>query len=160
MGHIAVGTQQQQVRVRAIAVEALEAIAQDRELLQRSADLALQTTQGNLTPEEAARQISEDNPKVASLLDRAPEATRKILIWVLLTAITILAEHVVGKTWDPSATPADVERIVKQHDADVERIVRQHDRARDRDMQREIRDAVGRALQDYERQHPPAADRP
>src|SRR4051794_20990363 len=111
MGHVAVGGQQQQARVRASAVEALQSIAQDRELLQRSAELAREAAAGILTPEEAAGRISQDSPEVASLLDRVPGALRAALIWVVLTAIPIVAAHYIERAWDPSATPADVERI-------------------------------------------------
>lgn len=153
MGHVAVGAQQQQARLRASAIEALEAIAKDRELLQRSAELARETAAGILAPEEAARQISQDSPEVASLLERVPGAMRTALIWVLLQAVIIVAQHYVNRTWDPSATPAEVQRIVTQHDPDLHREIK-------RDETREIEEAVGRALSEYERQHPPAAEPP
>lgn len=153
MGHVAVGIQQQQTRLRASAIEALEAIAQDRELLQRSAELARETAAGTLAPEEAARQISKDSPEVASLLERVPGAMRMALIWVLLQAVIIVAQHYVERTWDPSATPADVQRIVTQHDRDMQRGIK-------RDETREIKDAVERALSEYERQHSPVAEPP
>jgi hypothetical protein len=120
--------------VRIDVIQAVGAIAQDRELLQRSAELARQARDGTLPTEVAARQIAEDSPEVASLLDRAPAAARKVLIWVLLAAIQILAAQAVAELRDQSATPADVERIVAEHD---------------RDMQREVQAAVERALQDY-----------
>jgi hypothetical protein len=131
MGHIAVGDQQQQASMRRIAIDALEVIARDRELFQRSADLARQTKDGTLPLEEAARQISQDGPEVASLLDRVPAAAREVLIWVLLTAIQIIATQAVADLLDHSATPADVKQIITQHD---------------RDMQRECEDAVESAL--------------
>jgi hypothetical protein len=149
MGHVAIGGQQQQARMRAIAIGALEAIAQDRELLHLSAELARQTAAGTVSPEEAARQLSQDSPEVASLFDRAPAALRTALIRVLLTAIPIIAAQALAELRDHSASPADVERIV-----------RQYEREHDRDMQREIQDAVERALGEYESQHPPAAEPP
>jgi hypothetical protein len=91
MGHVAVGGQQQQARVRASAIEALQAIAQDRELLQRSAELAREVSDGTLTPGEAAGRISHDRPEVAWIVDQLPAGLRKTFIWILLTAITIVA---------------------------------------------------------------------
>lgn len=148
MRHIAIGArQQEQARMRARAIDVLEAIAQDRELLQRSAELARQTAAGTLAPEEAARQISQDSPAVASFLDRVPAGLRSAFIWVLLTAISIFAAQALAESRDHSATRGDVERII-----------RQHDREHDRNVQREIEDAVERALQKYESQHQPAAE--
>jgi hypothetical protein len=149
MGHVAIGGQQELARTRAIAIEALEAIAQDRELFQRSAELARQTAVGTVSPEEAARELSQDSPEVASLLDRAPPALRTTLIWVLLTAISIIAAQALAELRDRSASPADVERIIRKYE-------RKHDRG----MQREIESAVERALREYESQHPPAAEYP
>jgi len=126
-------------------VQALGAIAKDPELLQRSADLARQTTDGTLTAEEAARQIAQDSPEVASLLGRLPAAVKMIVIWVLLTAIQTIAQQAVTELRDHSATPADVERIVARHD---------------REMQHEVQAAVDRALQDYYSQHSPAPTKP
>jgi hypothetical protein len=152
MGHVAVGGQQQQARVRAAAIEALQAIAQDSELLKRSAELAREAAAGTLAPEEAARQMSQDSPELASLLDRVPGQLKKAVIAVLIQAIFFVAEHYIERAWDPSATPADVERIVTQHDREKQREIQ-------RDRQREIEDAVEQALRDYQRQHPPTEER-
>jgi hypothetical protein len=146
MGHVAVGGQQQLARVRASAIEALQAIAQDRELLQRSAELAREAAAGTLTPGEAAGRISQDSPDVASLFDRVPAALRATLIWVVLAAIQIVAAHYIDRAWDPSATPADVQRIVTQHDREIRREIK-------RNMRRDVEDAVEQALREYERQH-------
>src|SRR4051812_12627464 len=70
MGPVAVGAQQQHARVRTNATEALKAIAQDPEVLRRSADRAREAAAGRLTPNEVARQISQETSEVASLLDR------------------------------------------------------------------------------------------
>jgi hypothetical protein len=152
MGHVAVGGQQQQARVRASAIEALQAIAQDRELLQRSAELAREVAAGALAPEEAARRISQDSPEVASLLDRVPDALRAVVKWVVLASLPILATHIIERVWAPSATPADVERIVTQHDREMRREIQ-------RDTRRGVEDAVEQALREYERQHPPMEER-
>jgi hypothetical protein len=146
MGHVAVGGQQQQARVRASAIEALQAIAQDRELLQRSAELAREAAAGILTPGEAAGRISQDSPDVASLFDRVPAALRATLIWVVLAAIQIVAAHYIDRAWDPSATPADVQRIVTRHDREIRHEIK-------RDMRRDVEDAVEQALREYDRQH-------
>jgi hypothetical protein len=135
----------QAAAVRIDVIQALGAITQDRELFQRSADLARQVKDGTLPAEEAARQIAQDSPEVASIL-RRPRAAKagELLIAVLIAAIFFIA----GKVLNHSATPADVERIVAQHDRDIQGAER-------RDMQHEVQVAVDRALQDYYSQHPP-----
>ena len=123
------------VSLRTDVIQAVHAVARDRERLQRAADLA-----GILPSEEAARRIAQDTPEVTSLLSRAPAAVKGVVIWVLLTAIQIIAAEVLAEYRDHSATAGDVERIVAH---------------RDREIQHEVQVAVDRALEKYYRQHPP-----
>jgi hypothetical protein len=156
MGHVAIGAQQQQERAaRAIAIEALEAIVQDGQLLHQSVDLARQVRSSALSAEEAANQIAQVSPEVAAILRRPrPVELTDVVIQLVIAAIFFFA----GLALNHSATPADVEGIVSKHDHETQRIVTQHDREHEREMQREIQDAVERALQDCQRQHPPAAE--
>jgi hypothetical protein len=135
--------------------QVLRVIAQDRELFRRAADLALQTKDGTLQAEEAASHLAQDNPEVASLLARVPARARAFFITVLIAAITILATEALSELRDQSATPADVERIVSQHDRDVDNAI---EATEESDMQRELRVAVDRALQEYYSQHPSTKD--
>ena len=132
-----------------IAFEAVMAVVQDPQLFQRSADLTRQVKDGTLPAEEAARQIAQDSPEVASLLDRLPATVRHALIWIVLTAISILAAQKWAELHDHSATTADVERSVAQHDRDTHL-----------DLQREVELAVDRALKEYSKQHPSALGPP
>ncbi|MGI8712096.1 MAG: SEC-C metal-binding domain-containing protein [Solirubrobacteraceae bacterium] len=122
--------------VRDGVVEVLRATVRDRELLLRFAGLARQAQVGSLAQDEAVRQIARESPEIERLLQRVPKNLRKVLIWVLLQAIVVLAAQGVADLRDDSATPADVQRIVRQHEQSV---------------RREVQVAVEQALDEYHR---------
>jgi hypothetical protein len=116
--------------------EVLRSTRLNRDLLQRFAVVAKQAQEGSIPMEQAASQIAEESPALASLLERVPIAARKAVIWVLLQTLVILAAQVVAESRDHDATPQQVKQAIKHNDDLV---------------QNEMQQAVERALKDYYR---------
>lgn len=128
--------------IRDGVVRVLDDAVVDLGLWQLLIDITSQAREGVISPEEAVQEMAEQSPAVKSLLGHAPPALRKILVQVLIGAITILAGQEWAELHDHAATHADAERIeqIEQRQA--------------REMPSEVQAAVERALEDYYAQHP------
>jgi len=123
--------------IRDGVVGVLDDAVVDPGLWQLLIDLTAQAREGAISPEEAVQEMAEKSPAVKSLLGRAPPALRKVLVQVLIGAITILAGQEWAELHDHAATHADAERIeqIEQRQA--------------REMPSEVQTAVERAIQEY-----------
>jgi SEC-C motif-containing protein len=109
--------------VRGGVLRALTDLELTRERLADLGAVARLAQEGAITADIAAGQLGDHAPPLKSAIEAVPAPLRKAFVWVLLTALSILAAQWLAEQRDDAATPADVQRA-------VERALREHDQQR------------------------------